>query len=645
MGFLDPKPLTTAALGADINDPASATRGALDAAYGTFISPMSKGAVGDGTANDYAALAASITASATGSVIDLGGKTFKLGSMLTINKTVTIRNGTLTNGSARVAFVTAPNVRFENVTFVRTGTAGTASPGALVLNAAGCTLVDVTASSTVGEGLRMANGTTAGTSVIRGYFSSSDVNDGLGIHLVSGGSHNYDVKITGATIRNTGYGTGIGLYNCSRCTVERCDVRSIRRSPLFTVTGWVLVSGTAYRALDRTDTVSNAVYVNDVEYRKNTDATSTTPDLNKYTTPGDGYLYINTGVDPSTQTVKTTRTNGYGVLFYSTSSETLGMRDNLAAHNYVEDTDGFGIYYQTEHNIPRNNRTLKNTLRNVCLTGATVDDLPFAGISVFGGLDVQLDGDNIDGVGSTLTPAPGVQIKATIYTPHMTGSISNVSVLNAKGHGVSLAPGTWRLTAVSAVSNGGSGITHSTMTATDVLDVTLEGCVATSNASNGAYFETNTSAEIRPRFIGGRYTDNTSRNISLARCRDLFIGGGLLSSNGGNRGINLTGTNIRAMLDGIFLRSGQGINIDAGIADLTINNIVNDGTTGAKLTVVGPYKTGGATGFGTQWRCTGTPEGVITAAVGSTATRIDGGAGTTFYVKETGTGNTGWVAK
>ena len=42
---------------------------------------------------------------------------------------------------------------------------------------------------------------------------------------------------------------------------------------------------------------------------------------------------------------------------------------------------------------------------------------------------------------------------------------------------------------------------------------------------------------------------------------------------------------------------------------------------------------------------TGSPEGVVTAPVSSIYLRTDGGAGTTFYVKESGTGNTGWVAK
>lgn len=41
----------------------------------------------------------------------------------------------------------------------------------------------------------------------------------------------------------------------------------------------------------------------------------------------------------------------------------------------------------------------------------------------------------------------------------------------------------------------------------------------------------------------------------------------------------------------------------------------------------------------------GSPEGAITAGVGSTYHRRNGGAATTFYVKESGTGNTGWVAK
>lgn len=41
----------------------------------------------------------------------------------------------------------------------------------------------------------------------------------------------------------------------------------------------------------------------------------------------------------------------------------------------------------------------------------------------------------------------------------------------------------------------------------------------------------------------------------------------------------------------------------------------------------------------------GSPEGSVTASQGSTYMRTSGGASTSFYVKESGTGNTGWVAK
>lgn len=42
---------------------------------------------------------------------------------------------------------------------------------------------------------------------------------------------------------------------------------------------------------------------------------------------------------------------------------------------------------------------------------------------------------------------------------------------------------------------------------------------------------------------------------------------------------------------------------------------------------------------------TGSPEGVLTGRVGDLALRTDGGAGSVLYVKESGTGNTGWAAK
>ena len=41
----------------------------------------------------------------------------------------------------------------------------------------------------------------------------------------------------------------------------------------------------------------------------------------------------------------------------------------------------------------------------------------------------------------------------------------------------------------------------------------------------------------------------------------------------------------------------------------------------------------------------GTPEGNVAKGVGSVFLRLDGGASTTLYVKESGTGDNGWAAK
>lgn len=44
-------------------------------------------------------------------------------------------------------------------------------------------------------------------------------------------------------------------------------------------------------------------------------------------------------------------------------------------------------------------------------------------------------------------------------------------------------------------------------------------------------------------------------------------------------------------------------------------------------------------------RGNGSPASVVTAPVGTLYLRADGGTGTTLYVKESGTGTSGWVAK
>lgn len=69
---------------------------------------------------------------------------------------------------------------------------------------------------------------------------------------------------------------------------------------------------------------------------------------------------------------------------------------------------------------------------------------------------------------------------------------------------------------------------------------------------------------------------------------------------------------------------------------------VASGTTRFQIDASGTLYLGGVTKV---LAGAGTPEGAVSAPIGSLFLRTDGGAGTTLYIKESTAGNTGWVAK
>lgn len=79
-------------------------------------------------------------------------------------------------------------------------------------------------------------------------------------------------------------------------------------------------------------------------------------------------------------------------------------------------------------------------------------------------------------------------------------------------------------------------------------------------------------------------------------------------------------------------------------SSVTISNETTLGNSSTTNTRIFGALTLASTGI--TWSAgSGSPEGVVTAPPGSFHSNTTGGAGTTLYVKETGTGNTGWVAK
>ena len=81
-------------------------------------------------------------------------------------------------------------------------------------------------------------------------------------------------------------------------------------------------------------------------------------------------------------------------------------------------------------------------------------------------------------------------------------------------------------------------------------------------------------------------------------------------------------------------------------SNVTAEYDVNTAPTEILSTVMGEYTDAIAdTAIPKIYVGSGTPESVVAAGVSSLFLRTDGGTSTTLYVKETGTGNTGWIAK
>ena len=186
--------------------------------------------------------------------------------------------------------------------------------------------------------------------------------------------------------------------------------------------------------------------------------------------------------------------------------------------------------------------------------------------------------------------------------------------------------------------------------------------VSTSNAYREVYFYNGTSlSKINPSGGRIRIHDKTSSTQNTGRLVGLNINendaevsvlqytsteANNLVTIGGGSGSYGTCTRYRVQLGANVTEKTGDIVVEATTAGFFAgeqDKYVN-GTAGRrwKETYSVKYMFNASVG---QFYGLGSPEGVVTAGIGSTYQRTDGGANTSFYVKESGTGNTGWVAK
>ena len=171
----------------------------------------------------------------------------------------------------------------------------------------------------------------------------------------------------------------------------------------------------------------------------------------------------------------------------------------------------------------------------------------------------------------------------------------------------------------------------------DCTEGSIVGLVSRFNGKNG--LRVSNSNNIT--FSGCHFNDNKEKGVSMSSCDNIkFIGGSM--------------TNAPAWYGGSYTQqngfadeASDSTNISIISTNISGNAVGNIYLPGGSNTIfdVPSIKPSSISGGILNLSGTGSPEGAVSAPVGSTYTRKDGGVGSTLYVKESGTGNTGWSAK
>lgn len=203
----------------------------------------------------------------------------------------------------------------------------------------------------------------------------------------------------------------------------------------------------------------------------------------------------------------------------------------------------------------------------------------------------------------------------------------------------------------------GCSVTDFTGFGTGGTSVGIDNTAAALSVTGGAvsgFFRGLSTIGARTKFVGVQSHSNTDDGLLIGVGGDDCSVVGCAFNNNTDDGITLRAARARIVGNNITSNGGVGLDIINTATSTFVDDNTFSGNTAAQWsnlgtdTVVGvnsglpsPYQTE----LVLRLAGNGTPEAVVTAPVGSIFQRRDGGAGTCFYVKESGTGNTGWVAK
>lgn len=153
--------------------------------------------------------------------------------------------------------------------------------------------------------------------------------------------------------------------------------------------------------------------------------------------------------------------------------------------------------------------------------------------------------------------------------------------------------------------------------------------------------DTNTDATTG--YVEVKGGKNANSEVRFSR-EDVATVGRVRVSNNGGMSLSVRPSGTGSITDALFLSSST-FQVYSAPRPETDNSLTL-GTASLKWSTLftNSIQIGGSSGP-TISTGSGSPEGVVTAPIGSLYTNSSGGASTTLYVKTSGTGNTGWTAK
>ena len=365
---------------------------------------------------------------------------------------------------------------------------------------------------------------------------------------------------------------------------------------------------------------------------------------------------------------------GYALGAGATNDDVL-IEGCYAGPNPAHAAPGFGAWPCLVGNHSANDSAV--VTKNIRVIGNHVEGATWAGVSAYAWDQSVISGNTFDACvrGVYLQQGTGTKTQGCVDVAITGNTFNGAATVNAvfadSNSGtpsnsihrhISIAGNTFDgvQTCVRAYWVSGIAVTGNTARNISALYTTVAGAKNENTAITGNTIDTVSSAVI---FLGGEdknvsIVGNVARNMTGRFLHATGAGDGTLrgqlqvNSNtlvdcagavfvavdsGASKDVQINGNNLSVGAAGLVPSTGEVIRCTVTGRCEVLDNYVAD----ALIAKVVRVQAGGIF----RGRVSGSPLGVVTAGIGSIAYRSDGGAGTTLYVKESGTDATGWVAK